>query len=495
MGTLRVLGLACLLAAMGCSGHDPGADGPDTEPAIESRVGRAQSTCLGKIGEEGSFMHLVTSGDNRRFACVWKTTSDIGGCVIVDGKPGPEFMGIEIGSVAFSPDGSRLVYKATCGKLGESKQLVVVDGVKTKEYESIPDRQALFSPDGKHVAFVATRAGPGDSCCVVVDGAESRWYEGVSCLPVFSLRGNRWGYTAASDKQTFLVLDGKESAVPANQKVIGGLAFSPDGQRVAYIASDLPQGCFAMVDGKKGATYGYIKGLAFSPDGKRLAYFGSGQDDLWRLVVDGVERVECSPTSWRVHFSPDSRKVAFVSKTRDYDERVVLDGSWQAEFDNIYEDSLVFSPDSKRLAYAAHQGVPGRSYVVVDGVAGRGYEEVGSVRFSPNSQHLAYIARKDREFKAAVLDGKEAEPYPYVTCIAFSPDGLRFACCASGFGTTPSGHYGLVSDLVVDGTVVNVYNMEVYALVFESPTMLHHILFKEHPRPVIYRVAVEVPRR
>ena len=101
----------------------------------------------------------------------------------------------------------------------------------------------------------------------------------------------------------------------------------------------------------------------------------------------------------------------------DGQERKAQEGKlipWEevkAEYDWIAERSLVFSPDSKRLAYVAlvFVGRLGfivgrrRSLVVVDGQAGSQYDAIiappksGGVIFdSPNQLH--YIARKDNAF-------------------------------------------------------------------------------------------------
>ncbi|MGD0463919.1 MAG: hypothetical protein ABSB74_15655, partial [Tepidisphaeraceae bacterium] len=54
-------------------------------------------------------------------------------------------------------------------------------------------------------------------------------------------------------------------------------------------------------------------------------------------------------------FSRDGRHFAYVAR-RDQMLCVVVDGQAGAEYDDIGEDSVIFSPDGKRVAYAAKTG-------------------------------------------------------------------------------------------------------------------------------------------
>ena len=69
-------------------------------------------------------------------------------------------------------------------------------------------------------------------------------------------------------------------------------------------------------------------------------------------------------------------------------QRVVLDGKPLAAHDRA--TALVFSPDSKHLAYAA--SADGQWFVVVNEKQQPPHVRVGEPVFSPDSQRLAYIA-------------------------------------------------------------------------------------------------------
>ncbi len=126
---------------------------------------------------------------------------------------------------------------------------------------------------------------------------------------------------------------------------------------------------FVVVDGVSQKEYEKVFPLFFSPNSKRYAYF-AGQGDEMFVVVDGVEG-EKYDSIFLISFvfSPDSMHVAYMAR-RSGKEFAVVDGIEQTQYDHIIEmythpilDSfdaesgkLVFSSDSKHLAYAAQRG-------------------------------------------------------------------------------------------------------------------------------------------
>ena len=76
---------------------------------------------------------------------------------------------------------------------------------------------------------------------------------------------------------------------------------------------------------------------------------------------------------------------------------VVVDGVEGKEYDGIGKGTLVFSPDSKRVAYEAQRG--GKWLVVVDGVEGKEYDGIveGTLVFSPDSKRVAYVSKAWRQ--------------------------------------------------------------------------------------------------
>ncbi len=101
---------------------------------------------------------------------------------------------------------------------------------------------------------------------------------------------------------------------------------------------------------------------------------------------------------------------------------VVVDGKEEKPYDGLEEGTLVFSPDSKRVAYVARTSSKQR--VVVDGKEEKQYDAivVGTLVFSPDSKHVAYVARADsRVF--VVMDSKEEKQYDAIIALGTNGEG------------------------------------------------------------------------
>jgi hypothetical protein len=73
-----------------------------------------------------------------------------------------------------------------------------------------------------------------------------------------------------------------------------------------------------------------------------------------------------------------------------------------------HEGWLTMSEDCRHVAYRAHD--EGKWWVVRDGVPGRKYDDVSSMMFSPNGEHLAYVARTGSN-SCVVLDELQGDPF------------------------------------------------------------------------------------
>ncbi|MCX5682142.1 MAG: hypothetical protein NT049_00435 [Planctomycetota bacterium] len=365
--------------------------------------------------------------------------------VIVRGNPGPAFNFIWDGPVLVD---DKVIYTG----VRKGKAFVVFGDVEKGPYEPWIDicggpRSRNFdlvvSPDGRHVA-------------------------------VWMRRG----------KQEFVILDGVEGKPYDVRRYPWRLEFSPDSNRLAYVASK-GENVVIVVDSRESAGYDSVFSFAFSLDSKHWAAKADRRvEGEWRhgLLVDGVEAGWYDSINGTPCFSPDMQRVAYVAERSRHRLQcfLVVDGVEGNEFDPASNPCLTFSPDSRRAAYVARRA--GKSFAVFDDVEGRPYERVLYPRFSSDSRRTAYLACSgDRWF--VVVDGKEGKPYENCSPPVFSPDSRQVAYTAVR---------AQKEFLVVVGSEIGPYEAgdSPPEIVFDSPTSLHVIMNRDG-KPV--RLEVRLP--
>lgn len=238
---------------------------------------------------------------------------------------------------------------------------------------------------------------------------------------------------AAVNAQSRPVL--KESAetlakIPEDMRLVPeSISARPDQGKIAYVCMN-KQGFRVCVNGECTSMVERVaRGMpVISPDGKH-----------WAAVVreDGKARVMLNGDMSRgydmVHtltFSPNSMKVAYLSQEEKDGEqqfRVHVNQETHKPYAIIDpRQGLVFSRDSKRLAYAASPD--GEVWhLVEDGKPGPEFEQIKHIRFSPDSQRLAYAAKKDGKWHL-VENGKAGPGYNDIKRVAFGPESENLAC-------------------------------------------------------------------
>jgi WD40 repeat protein/serine/threonine protein kinase len=328
------------------------------------------------------FCHgLAASADGARLASAGKDgTIRIWDGRDLDGRDEPKCIthehGHEVWSVEFSPDGHYLA----SGSWGE-RNVRVWDRHGDSllgTFTLAPDTMNLFhigfSPDGKRLATAAASL-KAQTVINVLDSAtgrqladEIRDEKSIRFFVTFDPSGRYLLWEGP--KHTVQVRDaetGKVVGVAGQHKLqIWGMAFSPDGTRLATASNDgtvrvwawdpahlapEPQPQLALpvrVDG-------YGNRVAFSPDGRYLATGGEGASvQIWNATTGKVEHTLSGHTGdvFALAFSRDGRWLATAGE--DTTVRIWDAATWELRHTLRGHRGLVmslsFSPDGTRLA-------------------------------------------------------------------------------------------------------------------------------------------------
>jgi len=300
-------------------------------------------------------------------------------------------------SVAWSPDGSTLVYsmqgRLWRQRLGTEQAEQITDG---NGYDYQPD----WSPDGRAIVYVSYRD----------DALELRW------LDLDSLESRPLTRTGAVNVEP---------------------RFAPDGKRLVFVSTQFERRwhLFTMElhDGVPGAVerisedhksslpryyyspYDHYLSPTWSPDGKEIIFVSNrghiwGTGGFWRMEAKrGAEprEIRYEETTWRARpdWSPDGRRVIYASYLgRAWHQLWIMTDEGGDVFPLSYGEFDVtaarWSPDGKKIAYISNER--GNTSLWVQEIPGGRREEVRAT------------SRKYREpmgrLRIRLVDAKSGQP-------------------------------------------------------------------------------------
>ena len=220
------------------------------------------------------------------------------------------------GSIAYSPDGTRLAVASSIG--------IWLYDTATYQEVALPTEHAFwvsdvaFSPDGQTIASASSdRVRLWDA----YTGEHKQTLKGhmkrVSDV-AFSPDGQT--IASASSDRTVRLWDAHtgehKQTLKGHTSWVSDVAFSPDGQTIASASKDSTILLWDAHTGEyKQTLKGRVRSVAFSPDGQTIASTSSDQILLWDAHTGEHKQTLKGHTSWvsDVAFSPDGQTLASAS--------------------------------------------------------------------------------------------------------------------------------------------------------------------------------------
>ncbi len=291
--------------------------------------------------------------------------------------------GVTSSGAAWSPDQHRIAYVK-----GRTLYLANTDGTEARQIAVLPGDVSWlrWSPDGKKLRFTVSdpKTNANSIWEVWVSGGDlhpllpgwnsppaeccGSWTPDGKYFVFQSSHGGRSDIWALREADGFLK-PGKSKPV---QLTAGPLDFlgpvpSKDGKRLFVIGSQ-PRGELARYDAKSQQFVPYLSGLSadsvsISKDGQWVAFVSYPERSLWKMKLDGSERLQLTfpPTqAYLARWSPDGKQIAFWAKGPTKSSTIQLISADGGNPQEIFSASLAdpgWSADGSTLVFSNRESV------------------------------------------------------------------------------------------------------------------------------------------
>ena len=279
---------------------------------------------------------------------------------------------------AWSPDGTMLAYAN-----GSELFLAKADGSEPRRLIGLENPNdyiygLVWSPDRAHLRFSAMELQSGQTAIweVSADGSHLHrlfpgWHNPPDeCCGVWSVDGSYFlfqsgdGIWVQGRSGGFLRPKAEPVRLISSPVYLSSPLLGKDGKKL-FIVGRTFRGELVRYDSKSGQFIPFLGGIsaehvATSPDGQHVAYVSFPEGTLWRMKVDGSERMQLSYPPSRAmlpRWSPDGQEIVFYETIPDKPARmleIAADGATPRLL--LPEDASdqwdpTWSPDGTRIAF------------------------------------------------------------------------------------------------------------------------------------------------
>ena len=371
---------------------------------------------LGDIAPDGSSLLICNFAGTARDGPVWTLP-------LPAGAPRP-LGAVAAYSAAWSPDGRRLLF-ADGADLYEAKP----DGSDARKLATLNPRigGVRVSPDGGKIRVTVDdlKTGFSEFWELNRDGSQPHrllpnWNDSPhECCGQWTPDGRYFLFSSLREgRNSIWALPERRSWIQPRAKPVqltnGPLDFwmpvpSKDGKRI-FAMGGQPRSEVLRYDGRSFVPYldgASVTELAFSADGQHVAYISVPEGALWTSKIDGSNRIRLTDPSVMEaalpRWSPDGSQIAFMARTQNTDWRAHLAGVNGHGLRELIPGATAgfdpgWSPDGKSIVLAMNDlgGTSSRISILdlqtAKVVAVPGGEELFSPRWSPDGRYIAAIA-------------------------------------------------------------------------------------------------------